>query len=88
MATVEGLEKKVETNPYLAENYIMLLERYQEQQDGEQDESRMDIINRCLEDVRIKYALYCNPNSNFWKSWITDVSIEVNKDSSKLGKVC
>lgn len=79
------LESKVTLNPYAEENYSVVLEHYQDLCDKEDDADTL--AHEKLNELRVQYALYCNPPPSFWLSWLTDCVIVANTDSAFVQKV-
>ena len=82
--TIEELEKQLESDPYLDQNYLQLLDCYQDRLEDGVDE---DEICRKVEKVRVQCALHCSPPLYFWMTWLTDCVIYANSDSSYILKV-
>ena len=85
ISTIEELENQVSANPYAEEGYSAVVEHYQDLCDNSEDDARLHYQK--LEEWRVQYALYCNPQLSFWMSWLTDCVIVANTESSSIQKV-
>ena len=83
--STEELAAQVTLNPHDDTCYHAVLSRYQDCCDNNEDPDGR--TRKKLEDLRVMFALHCNPPIDFWMSWLTDVVIEANTDDSYVSKV-
>lgn len=86
-SSVEQLEAQVSLSPYDEKCYLPLLTYYQDRFDNDDDDDDATARKK-FENLRVQFALHCNPSLSFWMSWLMDVVIHANKDSSCVKKVC